>query len=284
MERQIIRIDEDKCNGCGLCIPDCPEGALAIIDGKARLVGESFCDGLGACIGRCPQGAITIETRQAETYNERAVMDRIASKGINTIIAHLEHLKNHGQWDFLEEALSYCREKGLDIEEEFGNAHSSIEESDHRHEGHACPGSRVLNLEHEPSDEEPKREKRNSRLSHWPVQISLVPPSAPFFENADILLTADCVPFAYADFHEELLRGRICLVGCPKLDDADRYLEKLSEIFRRNKINSITVAHMEVPCCFGMVQLAMEAVARSGKEIPISTCTISIAGEPVAID
>lgn len=283
MLRQIISIDEEKCNGCGLCILDCPEGALAIIDGKARLVGEIFCDGLGACIGRCPKGAITIEERNAEPYDERVVMARIEPKGKATISAHLQHLRSHGEFRLLEQALSYCKERGIEIDEEFEKSAENETQSPHDHAGHTCPGSRVMTLDRESLPEtECRSEKRQSRLLHWPVQISLVPIAAPFFEDADLLLAADCVPFAYADFHEDFLRGKVCLVGCPKLDDAKKYLEKLSNIFRRNSIRSVTVAHMEVPCCSGMELLAREAAARSGKNIPIETCVISIGGEFVS--
>lgn len=257
-KRKIIKIDPDKCNGCGLCIPNCPEGALQIIDGKARLISDLFCDGLGACIGHCPQGAINIEEREAEKYDEKKVMDNIVKQGKNTIIAHLRHLKEHNEFGYLKEAMDYLVTKGIKVRpgDLMGTPCAG---------SGGCPGSRVV----------------DSKLNTWPVQLKLVPAFAPFLNGADILIAADCVPFAYADFHEDLLKGKICLVGCPKLDDIAYYKEKISQIVANNDIKSITYAHMEVPCCFGLLPVIKEAIKQSGKKIPFSDVEISIKGDRI---
>jgi NAD-dependent dihydropyrimidine dehydrogenase PreA subunit len=281
LKRQIITIDADKCTGCGICIPNCPEGALQIIDGKARLVSDLSCDGLGACIGHCPEGAITTETREAEAYDESTVMENIARQGSNVIRAHLQHLADHGQDEYFREALAYLVDHDIEIPAEFletscGSATTAATES--RHGG--CPGSRVMNFEAEEAPGETVAPaSRPSRLRQWPVQIMLVPTQAPFLKGGDLLIAADCVPFAYADFHEKLLTGKVLLVGCPKLDDAQLYADKLTEMFRRNDIASVTVAHMEVPCCFGMVKLVESAIEQSGKDIPFKAHMISVKGE-----
>lgn len=278
-KRKIIKIDEDKCNGCGLCIPNCPEGALQIIDGKARLISDLFCDGLGACIGHCPQGAIDIEEREASPYDEKKVMANIVKQGKNTIIAHLSHLKEHNEFGYLREAMDYLKEKGVkvNLEETARAVHSGP--------GGGCPGSRMVDSrkKEELGKGEVSSHKNESQLETWPVQLKLVPAFAPFLNGADILIAADCVPFAYADFHEDLLKGRILLVGCPKLDDVSYYKEKISQIIKNNDIKSITYAHMEVPCCFGLLPVIKEAISESGKKIHFNDVNISIKGEKIKI-
>jgi ferredoxin len=276
MKRQIITIDEDLCTGCGLCMPNCPEGALRIIDGKARLVSDLFCDGLGACIGHCPEGAIATESREAEPYDESKVMENIVRGGTNVIKAHLAHLRDHKQDEYFREALAYLVDRDLEIPAEFIEPACRCGETDRSAPAFGgCPGSRIVNLETDgacaPAD-------RPSRLRQWPVQIMLVPPEAPFLEGADLLVAADCVPFAYAGFHENLLAGKVLLVGCPKLDDAEHYLEKLTAMFRLNDVRSVTVAHMEVPCCTGLVRLVERAIRDSGKDIPFAARMIGIRG------
>ena len=274
-KRNIIKIDEEKCNGCGLCIPNCPEGALQIIDGKVRLISDLFCDGLGACIGHCPEGAITIEEREAEKYDERKVMANIVKQGINVIKAHLHHLKEHNEHAYLMQAIDYLKEKGIEnpLEEEFLHKH-------HTDGFSACPGSKMMDFRKKEAPKEEKiASKVESQLGQWPVQITLVPANAPYFKDAHLLIAADCVPFAYADFHEDLLKGRILLVGCPKLDDVEFYKEKLTQILKDNKIKSITCAHMEVPCCFGFVAIIRGAISESRKDIPFKEVVISIKGE-----
>jgi len=249
-KRNIISIDEKKCNGCALCIPNCPEGAIQIIDHKARLISDLFCDGLGACLGHCPQGAISIEEREAKEYDEKKVMENIVKQGRNTIIAHLKHLKEHNQKQYLQQALDFLKERNIDTGFKQADGFSG------------CPGSRT-------------------QLRQWPVQLMLVPPSAPYLNNADILIAADCVPFAYPNFHEDLLKGKALLVGCPKLDDVGIYEEKLTWILKENDVKSITYAHMEVPCCFGLVGIIQSVIQESGKRVPFKEVVISISGEKI---
>jgi len=276
-KRKIINIDEEKCNGCGLCIPNCPEGALQIIDGKARLISDLFCDGLGACIGYCPEGAITIEEREAQEYDERKVMENIVKQGKNVIKAHLEHLKQHNQSEYLKQAIGFLKERNIEIpveQEHLPGKHK------HMPPFPECPGSKIMDFrEREEVAEEKKAVSKGiSRLRQWPVQIILVPPSAPYLKDADLLIAADCVPFAYADFHDDLLKGKILLVGCPKFDDVEFYKERITQILKNNNIKSITCAYMEVPCCFGLVSIVKSAISASGKDIPFKEVTISIKG------
>ena len=232
--RKVIRIDEDKCNGCGACVPACAEGALQIIDGKAKLISEIYCDGLGACLGECPQGAITIEEREAEEFDEEAVK------------AHLEEHKH------AEEELS-C----------------------------GCSSATVTEFERQATPDTPLKEiaEQQSMLRHWPVQLTLVPPTAPFLQGAELVLVADCVPFAYAGFHQDFLKDRSLLVACPKLDDFQAHLKKLTDILSHSSVKSLTVVHMEVPCCSGLVHMARQAIQLSGKDIPFEEVTVSIKGE-----
>ncbi len=278
-KRKIIRIDENKCTGCGLCVPNCPEGALQIIDEKARLISDLFCDGLGACIGECPEGAITIEEREAEPYDEKEVMENIARQGKNVMKAHLKHLKDHNQTEFYMQALEYLKERGIDNPEEVDKDKDDTVKDKPIEAFSGCPGSRVMDRRGEKAVKENSMDSaRISQLKQWPVQIMLVPVNAPYFENADLLISADCVPFSYADFHRDFLKGRILLVGCPKLDDAPFYRDKIAEILKNNNISSVTVVHMEVPCCFGMVKLVEDAVRASGKKIPLKKIEVSIKG------
>ena len=277
MKRKVITIDDEKCNGCGLCIPNCPEGALQMISNKARLVSDLFCDGLGACIGHCPEGAITIEEREAEPYDERKVLKNIVPQGPDVIRAHLEHLRDHGATEYLHEALEGLREKGIEPD---------MEPPPHaRHDPLACgcPGTAVQTIEGKCECEEvPPGARRPSRLGHWPVQITLVPPMAPYLRGADVVVAADCTPFAYADFHEDFIKGKVVLVGCPKLDDASYYADKLTDVFKENDIRSVTVVRMEVPCCSGMTALLKHAIAESGRDVPLEEVVISIRGDKLA--
>lgn len=279
-KRKIIRIDEEKCDGCGLCIPDCPEGALQIIDGKARLISDLFCDGLGACLGSCPQGAITIEEREAEEYNERTVMGNIAKQGKNVIKAHLEHLKEHGQSEYLNEATDFLKERNIEVPLKEEPLRSGDE---HMSAFSGCPGSKVMDFREKEEVTERKKiiSKGISELRQWPIQIMLVPSIAPYLKDAHLLIAADCVPFTYADFHDRLLKGKILLVGCPKLDDVEFYKEKITQILKDDNIKSITCAHMEVPCCFGLVSIVKSAISASGMNIPFKEVTVSIKGEKI---
>jgi Fe-S-cluster-containing hydrogenase component 2 len=230
VKRNIVKIDEEKCNGCGQCIPNCAEGALQIIDGKARIVDDAYCDGLGACLGHCPQDAITIIEREAPEFDEEAVHE------------HLETLKT-------SETLA-C----------------------------GCPASQVRLLEGGQAVEDVETPTQ-SALRHWPVQLNLVPLSAPFFSDADLLLLADCTAVAYPTLHRSLLKGRTVVMGCPKFDDVNHYIEKLTEILKRNDVSSLTAAHMEVPCCSALNVVAQRALDASGKLIPTQRLIVSVGGD-----
>ena len=267
MKRKIIEIDVAKCNGCGVCIPNCPEGALQLIDGKARLVSDLFCDGLGACLGECPRGAIRTIEREAEPYDERRVMANIVRQGAGSIRAHLKHLKSHGEFKYLETAVACLKEHGLPIPE--------LEDPDKQSGG--CPGTLAKKLAGKP---EKALGGGASALRQWPVQLKLLNPAAEYFDHADLLISADCVAHAYGAFHRDFLAGKILVILCPKLDsDIEGYVEKLAEIFRRHEIRSVTVARMEVPCCGGTVAIVQEALKAAGKALEINIKTIGIDGE-----
>lgn len=231
--RNIVKIDEQKCNGCGLCVNACAEGAIKIVNGKAKLISETYCDGLGACIGHCPEDAITVEKREAPDFDEHATKKHLAEQKIAA-----------KQTDFV------------------------------------CPGlmARTLGKSEEPADAAPPA-GAPSQLRHWPVQLKLVSPNAPYFADANLLLVADCVPFAMADFHNRFLKDHSVIVGCPKLDDAEFYIEKLAEILKANKLRGLTVVHMEVPCCFGLTHIARQAIARAGLKMGFEDVTIGLGGK-----
>jgi ferredoxin len=276
MKRQIIKIDEELCNGCGQCIPGCPEGALQLIDGKARLVSDLFCDGLGACIGDCPLGAISVEEREAEPYNERLVMENIVAAGPNTIKAHLEHLKSHGEDKLYAEAIEVLKEKNLLIPEEDEGECDTL--------ACGCPGTFARFMGEKTSTakavaEKPVAGEQPSELRQWPVQLSLLNPNASYFDGADLLISADCVAHALGNFHQKLLKNRILIVFCPKLDQRhDEYVEKLAAIFKRHEIRCINAAIMEVPCCSGTMVLINKALELAGKNIPLAVHTVNIDG------
>jgi NAD-dependent dihydropyrimidine dehydrogenase PreA subunit len=231
--RKIVKIDEEKCDGCGVCVPACAEGALQIVDGKAKLISEVYCDGLGACLGECPQGAITIEERESEAFDEEATKHHLAAKA-------------HAADDTLP-----C----------------------------GCPSTTVSQFEPCVSPHAIPESRPSSMLGHWPVQLTLVPPKAPFLQGADVVLAADCVPFAYGSFHQDFIKDHALLVACPKLDDFEAHQAKLTEILRQADLRSLTVVHMEVPCCSGLVHMARQAIATSGKDIPLKEMTIGIRGD-----
>jgi ferredoxin len=270
MKRNIIHIDEDKCNGCGQCVPACHEGAIKIIGGKARLTGDSLCDGLGACLGECPQGAITIEERDAESYNEVEALENIIKDGPKAVEAHLKHLLEHGQTSYLKEAQEYLKQKG-----------SVMKESDAQKPlGCGCPGSMMRDFRAASKAESPLVQGPvSSELRQWPVQLKLLNPSAPFFKDADIVVSADCAAFSYGDFHRKFLKGKVLVIFCPKLDDdLESYIEKLAAVFKENAVRSVTIVRMEVPCCGGTSQIVEEAVRRSGKNVMMKEYTISLEG------
>jgi len=274
VKRKIINIDEDKCNGCGVCIPNCPEGAIQIIDGKARLISDIFCDGLGACIGHCPQDAIKTEEREAEEYSERKTMANIIKAGKKTVIAHLKHLKEHGEMDYYNEAMDVLKEKGIEIQ---------IDDVDKRNECKnipSCPGSKVLVFSDKEQNEDLGVNDSKSQLRQWPIQLHLVPTNAPYFQSKDVLLVADCVAYSIADFHEKFLKNRSISIACPKLDsNINIYLSKIISLIDDAKINTLTVVTMEVPCCSGLLNLAKKAASEATRKIPIKSIVVGIKGD-----
>jgi NAD-dependent dihydropyrimidine dehydrogenase PreA subunit len=304
MLRKIIKIDEEKCNGCGLCIPNCHEGALQIIDGKARLISDLFCDGLGACLGHCPEGAIVIIEREAEPYNETVVMQTIVKQGRNTILAHLAHLRDHNEHEFLKEAVAYIKSNNIDLspgaeikpsnttslvfptmkealnhvkpEQEIACGCGSSKTTDFRIDMDKVNSSvaTAAVLESDSSAPAP------SELRQWPVQLHLVNPMASYFQGADVVLAADCVGFAMGDFHNRLLKNKSLAIACPKLDtNKDVYHDKLSTMISDAKINTLNVPIMEVPCCGGLIQMAKLAVQQSGRNIPIKKIVVGVKGD-----
>lgn len=272
MLRKIIKIDEDKCDGCGNCVPECHEGALQIIDGKAHLISDLFCDGLGACLGNCPPGALTIEEREAEPYDERKVMDYIVKGGTNVIIAHLKHLRDHEEFEYLREGLKYLREHGIE------NPLSS-NDLEEKKTHCACPGSQEMIIDNDIESDDDETH-RSSHLKQWPVQLHLVSPQAAYFKNSDLLLAADCCGFAYPDFHKDFLKGKSLAIACPKLDSNKQvYIDKLATMISESNLKSITILIMQVPCCSGLVQLAQQAINNSGKSITTNIVVISPQGE-----
>lgn len=253
--REMVRIDEDKCNGCGLCVPACAEGAIQMIDGKAKLVADNLCDGLGACLGDCPQGAITIEKREADEFDEAAVEDHLKKIGREPV-AH-----NHSA-----PPAGGC--PSAQVKTFAAPAH-----------GGGCPSARLMNFSKQETADSDQGGQRPSELRQWPVLLNLVPPTAPFLEGKEVLLSADCAPFAYADFHKDILKGRSVVVGCPKFDDAQLYIEKLSAMIKAGGITKIVVAHMEVPCCSGLIAIAKQAIDQSGVDMPFETIKIGIQGD-----
>ncbi len=294
--REIIAIDEDKCDGCGLCAQGCPEGALRIIEGKARLVGESLCDGLGACIGECPRGAIMVEKREAQPYEEARVMEGMAKLGPAVISAHLEHLAHHGQDKLEGEALAWLAARGLSdprkraagacadspggcpgsASRRFGPRSAGIDSarsmvSPGRPANAAQGGTAQSGAAAKPGDL-----AQASALAHWPIQMKLVNPRAPQYAGARLLVAADCTAFALGAFHSELLAGRSLVIACPKLDDRVGYVEKLSALVAAAE--SVEVAIMEVPCCGGLVKLVTEAREAAGKPAPIQVAVVGVEG------
>jgi len=244
-KRKIIEIDEDKCTGCGACVTKCAEGALAIVDGKAKVVNEVFCDGLGACIGECPESALKITEREAPDFDEEAVKNHLNSMG-----------HEHAHHEPAPIGLEPC----------------------------GCPSHNPILVKAEAYEKHAKHREATHdylppELTNWPIQWKLVRPDMPFFKDAEVLMAADCVPFAFRDFHGKFLADRPVIIGCPKLDDQPKYLEKLTDVVKNSGLKSINIVHMEVPCCHGLQKLVEEAVRRSGKKIPIKTTVVGIKGD-----
>ncbi|NLB67537.1 MAG: 4Fe-4S ferredoxin [Bacteroidales bacterium] len=287
-KRNIIKIDEQLCNGCGICVEGCHEGALQLIDGKARIVSELYCDGLGACIGDCPVGAITIEEREAEAYDEAAVMECLIPKGEATIIAHLKHLKDHGEMIYLRQGVEYLEQHGADTDVD------SVRTAVHGAKAPlpcGCPGSmeRSFKAPMAPvaagismAESSCDGGKMRSQLTHWPVQLHLLNPQAGFFRGADVVLAADCTAYAYADFHNRFIRNHTLAIACPKLDsNKESYVEKIVDMIDTAQINTLTVVIMEVPCCGGLLQLARMAVEKATRKVPVKKVVIGVEGDVV---
>lgn len=289
MKRTIIKIDEDLCNGCGLCIEGCHEGALQLIDGKARMISDLYCDGLGACIPECPVGAITLEEREAEPYDEIKVMERISPKGEATVIAHLNHLIDHDQTEFVNQGIQFIKDNQLDVDlsklknlkKENAEPAGMTEAAGH---GGGCPGSRMMNFAPPAAATATATASATtdqpSELRQWPVQLHLVNPQAPYFQQADVLLAADCVAFSMGNFHSKYLRGKGLAIACPKLDSGkDVYLDKLVAMIDHAGINTLTVMIMEVPCCSGLLQMAKMAAERASRRVPVKAMVVGLDGQ-----
>jgi len=315
MKRDIIQIDENKCTGCGVCIPNCHEGALQMIDGKARLISDLMCDGLGACIGHCPEGAIEIIQREAQPYDEIAVIKEMVAKGKNTVIAHLSHLKDHHEFGFLKQGVRWMQENKSDIDfdvdevtsvvhngtqeqpeaapsacgcgshDESEHTHHHTHNHDHGHGGGGCPGSAAREINKPETTPTENVGDAPSELRQWPVQMHLINPAASYFQNSDLLLAADCVAFSMGNFHDKALKGKSLAIACPKLDsNTEIYIDKLVGLIDDSKINTITVMKMTVPCCGGILQMAQIASQRASRKVPIKSITVDINGDIVQED
>ena len=283
MKRTIITIDEEKCNGCEECINGCHEGALQMIDGKAKLVSELFCDGLGACIGTCPTGAIILEEKEAEAYSELAVIKRISKQGEKVIIAHLNHLKDHNEHAYFKEGVEFLKENNVKVDlsslynQNLNVLNQNTPQNTPQHTG--CPGSKERTFVK--NDIEVKEEiASSSELTHWPIQLHLANPSASHFNGCDLLLAADCVPFSIRNFHSRFLKNKKLVIACPKLDSNKQvYIDKLRIMIEESKINTLNVVIMEVPCCGGLLQLAEQAAASSDRKVPVKYSVVGIQGD-----
>jgi ferredoxin len=295
MLREVVKIDEELCDGCEQCIPNCHEGALQMIDGKARLISDLMCDGLGACLGHCPQGAITIEKREAEPYNETKVMEIMVDKGENTVVAHLLHLKDHNEKEFLREGVQYLKdhenELNFSINDVMSKVHNGKIEEEQLDCG--CPGSEArsfqprsantmqgtvaagsLTLDNQMAGGQP------SELRQWPVQMHLINPMASYFQQADVVLAADCVAYSLGDFHTRWLMGKSLAIACPKLDsELETYVSKIKSLMDDAKINTLTVMIMQVPCCGGLLQIVKAASQRAERKVPVKSVIVGVEGE-----
>ncbi|MCF8378027.1 MAG: 4Fe-4S ferredoxin [Bacteroidales bacterium] len=298
MEREIVKIDEELCDGCAECIPNCHEGALQIIDGKARLISDLMCDGLGACLGHCPQGAISIEKREAEAYNEVKVIKLMVEKGENTVIAHMNHLLDHNETGFFNEALKYLTENEKNLPFSLQKVTAAIEKLSPEkplpkqqfhvmpQKGGGCPGSQAMSFK-------PAQESQNvsqghdapSELGQWPVQMHLINPQAAYFQGADVVLAADCVAYSMGNFHQKNLKGKSLAILCPKLDTGmDSYIEKIRSMIDDAKINTLHLMIMQVPCCGGLRRMVEIAQQQASRKVPVKQSIVSIKGEILSED
>jgi len=299
MKREIVKIDRELCNGCGECIPNCHEGALQMIDGKATLVSELMCDGLGACIGHCPVGAIEIEEREAEAYDEVLTIKEMIKSGRNVVVAHLKHLKEHEQKEYVHQAFDYMKANAGSIPFDVNELLHEVQQHGQKKEpetnpylqnlliakkeetlGCGCPGSEAKSFVPEPVAMASNYAEATSQLSHWPVQMHLINPMAPFFQDCDLLLSADCVAYALGNFHTKYLKGKKLAIACPKLDsNKEVYVEKLVHLIDQAQVNTITLMKMEVPCCSGLLQIVQTALGQSQRKVPVKLLTVSSKGE-----
>ena len=303
MKRDIITIDRDKCNGCGLCVTGCHEGALQLIDGKAVLISELMCDGLGACIGDCPEGAITVEHREAEAYDEVHTISKMVANGKNTVAAHLKHLKDYNEKEYLRQGVEWLlanQDKfNFKVEEVLHEVHNhkkvdacgcgdngtqkKIQVQQHHHSGGGCPGSAARAFGAGTATATPNGNEMvsgKSELTHWPVQLHLINPNSGHFRGSNLLLAADCVAFSLGNFHSDYLKGKTLAIACPKLDsNKESYVEKITALIDDAQIDTITIMKMEVPCCGGLLQLAKLAMERASRKVPIKLLTVGIQGE-----
>jgi len=264
VKRKIIKIDEDKCTGCGLCIPNCHERAIQIIDGKAKLVNEVYCDGLGACLGECPEYALTLEEREAEEFDEKKVLENLVAKETAAMEDHLKKLAGSG-----------------DTEMHKGYA-DFLKMIQGEHAPHSCPGSAhsVITRMAEPATPQSSATTSQSELTHWPIQLHLLNPAAAFLQGKDIVLSADCVAYTVPDFHSRFLKGKSLAIACPKLDsDTDVYVEKINQMIDEAKINTLTVIMMQVPCCRGLLQIVQAALQKAKRKVPVKSIVISTGGD-----
>lgn len=282
MKRIIIKIDEELCNGCGACVTGCHEGALQLINGKAVMVSDLYCDGLGACIGECPVGAIALEECEAEPYNEEVVIARMIPKGQKVILAHLNHLKEHEEFELLQQGLDYLKEHNIEIN--FLEVNSTTKQTaPHLHAG-GCPGSVMQEIKRPAqsafSIPAQTTNIQPSELRQFPVQLHLLNPNAGFLQGADLLLAADCTAFAYGGFHEHFLKGKALAIACSKLDsNIQAYIDKLAEMIDVAMIDTLTVLIMEVPCCNGLVKIVQMARQQAERNVPMKVIVISVQGE-----
>lgn len=302
MKREIIQIDEEKCDGCGNCVPNCHEGALQIIDEKAVLISDLMCDGLGACIGTCPQDALMIEEREAEPYDEIAVMKEMVQKGKNVVTAHMKHLKDHQEHTFLKQGVQFLMEnkEKLDF-----NPVEIIQEVHHHgkprnisqpnlspdpsglqmQSGCGCQGSREMSFQADGQDEPAGQvmSDQPSALRQWPVQLHLINPGAGYFKNSDLLVSADCVAYSLGNFHSKHLQNKSLVIACPKLDsNMGVYEQKLTALVDHAGVNTITVMIMEVPCCGGLMQLVESATSKAQRKVPVKAVQVGIQGQILA--
>lgn len=285
MIREIIKIDDELCNGCGNCVPNCHEGALQIIDGKARLISELMCDGLGACIGHCPEGAITIEKREADAYDEVVTISQMISQGKATVFAHLKHLQNHNETGYLKQALDFIKANSEAMPFEISEVHELLHSSKQEEQSGGscstagCPGSAPMAFD-AGSLKMAAPATAPSELTQWPVQMHLINPTASYFQDANLLVAADCAGFAYGNFHNDFIKGRKMVIACPKLDQGtDIYIQKLVKLIDESRVNTITVVIMEVPCCSGLSQMVKMAAQMASRKVPVKEVVMGVRGD-----